>query len=185
MLPELSSDEIIDILRIFKDNQDICFAEIAETSRPVITGLVNELLLMKPYFLLREDTLSALHFKIFRSELYSDFILDLGFRFFFQLGGKSKVMQLAETIANALNYQGDSSDVNLIPRSIAESFASASLKGLFSSKAVGLISMMNKQNSLGQTVATFLESNRHLIVFYLLYMVNLSNPPMASDATVL
>lgn len=163
-LEGFTPDDVINIQAIFTDHLKIILAELTIEDNLEVTSFINRVLLIKPHYSFREDSLEGIHNLIFSTGNTSDFVLNLGFRFFSALGSTENIYKVASMLAAGLEFLGNNKALNILPKHIAQSLAQTCLSQSFKDPKI--------------SIADFLEANRHLMVILMIYLTNtLAIPP--------
>lgn len=166
----LTSDEFKKALDIFVDCHDLVKAKMVESEKTEVDAFIEKISLMVPCLSLRPDNIQEYNDKIFKSVVLTHFIFDLSFRFFTMAGDYDDfISRLASNLEEGLTIDGPNTHYNIIPSEIASSCPVNLFNVAGNSFGKMLVKSISNNNL---NTISFLTSNKHFIIMYLLYLVN-------------
>ena len=165
MIIPLKSDEINDVLNIFKKIYDH-FLEKSEGNKEVIewTQFIETRTI--PSFLFRAESITEINEVIFSNEDLRTFILDMCFNFFSICStGNDFIDRLCLSLENGLNI--DEGNISTIPERTRESFIKSSFLEYEIEEKFLFFKVKRKV-----TFVNFLKSNKHFIIILLMCLVS-------------
>ena len=165
----LSTQEMLTTLNVFATCQQHLFAQLGEEGKyKVQQWIEKKVLCVIPCFSLRPDALEITNDQIFKDVDIRDFCLALTFRFFtLCCEGEQFVHRLAGSMAQGLSCDGELPKWSTVPEVIKVSMPESIMDHIRSGAN-------RLAGSKELTVTSFLESNKHLLVVYLLHLTSVN-----------
>lgn len=173
MITPLNSEEMGQLFLILRDIQEFMRSEAdSDTNLSIDEWVLNTVLLSKPVYTMRPDSIVQITSSIFLNEAISDYVTELAFRVFSTWSvGIDSYERLCASLACGLEMDSNQSDLCLIPSSIRGSMPVSVFSSLEEeNKAYGLSYNKKKIKTFD-----FLCDNRHLVIFFLIYLTNKRN----------
>ncbi|MDD2879786.1 MAG: hypothetical protein PHQ58_05070 [Rhodoferax sp.] len=169
----LSSDEMGQLFIVLRDVQEFMRSEAdSQTNAAIDEWVLNTVLLNKPVYSMRPDSIVEITTGIFLNEAVSDYVTELAFRLFSTWSvGADSYERLCASLACGLEMDACQTDLCLIP---------AAIRGSMPVTVFGSLEEEGKTYSLSygkKKIKTFdfLCDNRHMVVFFLIYLTNKRN----------
>lgn len=168
MNDKLTYEEMKKTLDIFVDCYELVHNKLGEPEKVEVAAFVEKVSLMVPCLSLRPDSLQEYNDKIFKSVALTHFMFDLSFKFFSLAGDHSNFIErLIGKLKDGLEIDGLNPRDSIIPKEIASS-CPVTLFALSENK----ISQWIKNNDDRIDLHSFLRSNKHFILLYLMHLTN-------------
>lgn len=152
-------------LASFVEIQASIYETLGSEEKLIIDNWRNEIIRIKPLYLLRPDFLKKINKDIFSQQIVSDYVMLLSFEFFFYESKNSEM--IVDHLSLALSMGQESEGLCTIPTAVSDSFASQILKQSVISRWFFKPTISTKQ---------FLKANKHLILIYLIQLTNRTTP---------
>ena len=169
----LSSAEMGDLFLVLRDVQEFMRSDATnDTNTAIEDWVLNTVLLNKPVYCMRPDAIVEITDSIFRNETISDFVTELAFRVFSTWSvGEDSYKRLCASLACGLEMDACESDLCVIPHAIRGSMPVAVFNNLEEEGKTYSLSYGKKKIK----AFDFLCDNRHMVVFFLIYLTNKRN----------